>query len=59
MLQFEMRIVIEEYGLSRLANTACGEVNKQIRQQVQFFKEHHKLIQDASFSLTERWLQLE
>lgn len=54
-----MRIVIEEYGLRRLANTACGEVNKQIRQQVQFFKEHHKLIQDASFSLTERWLQLE
>lgn len=37
MLQLEIRIVIDGYGLSRLANTAGGEVNKQIRQQVQFF----------------------
>lgn len=34
MLQLEMGIVIEGYGLTRLGNTASGEVNKQIRQQV-------------------------
>lgn len=34
MLQLEMGIVIEGYGLTRLANTASEEVKKQIRQQV-------------------------
>lgn len=29
-----MEIVMEGYGLSRLANAAYGEANKQIRQEV-------------------------
>lgn len=34
MLLIKMEIVIERYGLSRLAGTAHGAANKQIRQQV-------------------------